>query len=76
MKITFGSLIKSTFNWNGSIMLTASGKLAFYSKEKQDIKLAHILEEKFSEDFTSFQFYSENSGDKVLFDANCILDIK
>ena len=76
IKITIGESyeIQATFNWSGMIHFvgpdstySGSGVLSFFSKDSNDLRRAAILQEKYPELFTNFDFYTESGVDKVSF---------
>lgn len=76
IKVTIGESyeIQATFSWFGTINFTGpestyvnSGTLSFFSKESSDLKKAVILQEKYPDLFTDFDFYTEEGVKKVLF---------
>lgn len=76
IKITIGESyeIQATFNWYGMINFvgpdsgySGSGTLSFFSKDSSDLRRAEILQEKYPELFTNFDFYTEEGVNKVSF---------
>ena len=76
IKVTIGESyeIQATFSWYGTINFIGpestysnSGALLFFSKESTDLRKAEILQEKYPDLFTDFDFYTEEGIKKVSF---------
>ena len=71
MKITIimHSRVTTNFKWYGSIGFNERG-MYLYSSQKMDIEVAHILQEMRFKEFKTFNFYEEETIQKVIFDVD------